>query len=408
MLTLDQITVTGKRVLLREDLNVPLTTDGRVAHDARLLAALPTIQQLLDKKAAVLLLAHLGRPEEGKFNVADSLQPVADRLSELLDRPVPLIQNWIDEHPKVAPGDIVLLENVRFLEGEQGNTPGLAKRIAALCDVFVMDAFAVAHRSQASTVGVAQYAPIACAGPLLLREVSALNQALTDPAHPVVAIVGGSKVSTKFGLLNALLNKVDALIVGGGIANTFLKAQGLEIGSSLYEASFVKEAGALLETAKALGKQIIVPEDVAVAMDLSEHAVRKTCDLQVIQADEKILDIGPKTAKKIAEALKSAKTILWNGPVGVFEHPAFQQGTQAVAHAVADSAAFSIAGGGDTLAAIDQAGVANHISYISTAGGAFLEYVEYHHLPGIDVLLDRAEGPLPSDEMIHLIKTRES
>jgi phosphoglycerate kinase len=408
MLTLEQVSVAGKRVLLREDLNVPLTVDGRVAHDARLLAALPTIQQLLEKKAAVLLLAHLGRPEEGKFSEADSLKPVAARLSELLGRPVRLIQNWLENHPQVAPGEVVLLENVRFLEGENRNSPGLAKQIAALCDVFVMDAFAVAHRSQASTVGVAEYAPIACAGPLLLQEVAALDKALAAPEHPVVAIVGGSKVSTKFGLLKALLQKVDVLIVGGGIANTFLKAKGLEIGSSLYEVSFVKEAESLLETAETLQKYLLVPEDVAVATELNEHAVRKTCDLKDIQANEKILDIGPKTAKKIASVLKEAKTILWNGPVGVFEHAAFQQGTNEVAQAVADSAAFSIAGGGDTLAAIDNAGVAAQISYISTAGGAFLEYVEYHHLPGIDVLINRAEGSLPSNAMINLIKTQES
>lgn len=406
LMKLDDVSVVGKRVLLREDLNVPLTAEGRVAHDARLLAALPTIQHLLAKKAAVMLLAHLGRPEEGNPNEADSLKPVAARLSELLGRPVRLIQNWLENPPKVEAGEVVLLENVRFLVGENRNAPELAKKIAALCDVFVMDAFAVAHRSQASTVGVAEYAPIACAGPLLLKEVAALDKALAEPAHPVVAIVGGSKVSTKFGLLKALLQKVDVLIVGGGIANTFLKAQGLEIGSSLYEASFVEEAKSLLEMAASLHKHLLVPEDVAVAADLSEQAVRKTCDLQDIQANEKILDIGPKTAKKIAGILSAAKTILWNGPVGVFEHPAFQQGTQAVAQAVADSQAFSIAGGGDTLAAIDQAGVAAHISYISTAGGAFLEYVEYHHLPGIDVLMDRKQGV--NAEMIHLIKTRES
>jgi len=379
----------GKRVLIREDLNVPVA-DGKVTSDARIRAAVPTIMAALDAGAAVMLVSHLGRPTEGRFEEQFSLQPVADRLAELLQRPVPLQTDWIDG-VEVAAGEVALLENVRFLEGEKACDATLSKKMAALCDVFVMDAFGTAHRAQASTYGVAEYAPVACAGPLLSAELAALGKALTDPARPMVAIVGGSKVSTKLTVLDALADIVDTLIVGGGIANTFIAAAGQNVGKSLHEAD-------MLETARALAANgsdradIPVPGDVVVATEFAADAIAITRQVDAVRDDELILDIGPETASRFAEIIAGAGTIIWNGPVGVFEFDAFGEGTRVLAEAIAASAAFSVAGGGDTLAAIDKYGVADRISYISTGGGAFLEFVEGKTLPAVEVLTRRATG----------------
>lgn len=384
MATLD---LGGKRVLIREDLNVPVA-DGTVSSDARIRAAVPTIRAALDAGAAVMLMSHLGRPTEGKFEEKFSLQPVADRLAELLERPVPLQQDWIDG-VDVAPGEVVLLENVRFLVGEKQCDTALSKKMAALCDIFVMDAFGTAHRAQASTYGVAEHAPVACAGPLLAAELAALGKALSNPARPLVAIVGGSKVSTKLTVLDALANIVDTLIVGGGIANTFIAAAGQNVGQSLHEPD-------MLDTARALAAntadkaEIPVPSDVVVATEFSADANAVIRDVDDVRDDEMILDIGPETAQRFAQIVASAGTVIWNGPVGVFEFDAFGEGTRILAEAIAASAAFSVAGGGDTLAAIDKYGVADRISYISTGGGAFLEFVEGKTLPAVEVLTRRA------------------
>lgn len=375
--------LSGKRVLIREDLNVPVS-DGKVTSDARIRAALPTISAALAANAAVMVMSHLGRPTEGQPEAQFSLQPVADYLSDLLGRDVPLIENWIDG-VDVAPGDVVLCENVRFLDGEKRCDADLAKKMASLCDVFVMDAFGTAHRAQASTYGVAEYAPIACAGPLLAAELDALARAMDNPARPFVAIVGGSKVSTKLTVLDALADKVDTLIVGGGIANTFIAAVGHGVGKSLYEAD-------MLDTARELAgndqdrAEIPVPGDVVVADDFSADATAKIKAVESVLADELILDIGPETADRFAGILAQAGTIIWNGPVGVFEFDQFGAGTKTLAEAIAASDAFSVAGGGDTLAAIGKYGVADDISYISTGGGAFLEFVEGEKLPAVEVL----------------------
>ena len=377
----------GKRVLIREDLNVPVA-DGKVTSDARIRAALPTIRAALDAGAAVMLMSHLGRPTEGQFDSQFSLQPVADRLAELLQRPVPLQQDWIDG-AEVAAGDVVLLENVRFLAGEKACDEALSRKMAALCDIFVMDAFGTAHRAQSSTYGVAEYAPVACAGPLLSAELAALGKALTDPARPMVAIVGGSKVSTKLTVLGALADIVDTLIVGGGIANTFIAAAGQNVGKSLHEPD-------MLDTARQLAANqsdranIPVPSDVVVATEFAADATAVTRRVDAVRDDELILDIGPETSERFAEILAGAGTIIWNGPVGVFEFDAFGEGTRKLAQAIADSPAFSVAGGGDTLAAIDKYGVADDISYISTGGGAFLEFVEGKTLPAVEILTRRA------------------
>ena len=377
----------GKRVLIREDLNVPVS-DGVVTSDARIRAALPTIQAAADAGAAVMLMSHLGRPTEGQPETKFSLQPVASRLADLLGREVPLVRDWIDG-VDAAPGDVVLLENVRFLAGEKANDKSLAQKMAALCDVFVMDAFGTAHRAQASTYGVAEYAPIACAGPLLSAELDALGKALTDPARPMVAIVGGSKVSTKLTVLEALAEIVDTLIVGGGIANTFIAAAGQNVGKSLHEAN-------MLDIARDLAANdddradIPVPTDVVVATDFSADAKASSKSVDAVLDDELILDIGPETAERFAEIVAGAGTIIWNGPVGVFEFEAFANGTRVLAEAIAASPGFSIAGGGDTLAAIDKYGVAERISYISTGGGAFLEFVEGKALPAVEILTRRA------------------
>jgi phosphoglycerate kinase len=381
------VSLDGKRVLIREDLNVPMAS-GDVSSDGRIRAALPTIRAALDANAAVMLMSHLGRPTEGQSDAEFSLAPVADRLATLLDREVPLVSDWIDG-VDVEPGDVVLLENVRFLEGEKRCDDALSKKMAALCDVFVMDAFGTAHRAQASTYGVAEYAPIACAGPLLLAELEALGKALTNPARPMVAIVGGSKVSTKLTVLDALADIVDVLIVGGGIANTFIAAEGHGVGKSLYEPDMLDTARSLIKGGEGRA-DIPVPSDVVVADEFSADATATNKAVEAVSGDELILDIGPQTAERFADILQTAGTIIWNGPVGVFEFDKFGGGTKVLAEAIAASDAFSVAGGGDTLAAIDKYGVAEKISYISTGGGAFLEFVEGKTLPAVAILEKRA------------------
>lgn len=383
VLKMTDLDLQGKRVLIREDLNVPVK-DGAVKSDARILASLPTIKLALEKGAAVLVCSHLGRPEEGVYSEEDSLKPVADYLSKALGREVPLVKDYL-EGVKVQPGELVLLENVRFNKGEKKNTDELAQKYAALCDVFVMDAFGTAHRAQGSTHGVAKFAKVACAGPLLAAELDALGKALKTPAKPMVAIVAGSKVSTKLDVLTSLADVCDQLIVGGGIANTFLAAAGYNVGKSLHEAD-------LLDTAKAIAAKVSVPlpVDVVVAKEFAETAEATVKAVADVADDDMILDIGPKTADMFSEMLKASQTILWNGPVGVFEFDQFGNGTKVLAQAIAQSPAFSIAGGGDTLAAIDKYGVAEQISYISTGGGAFLEFVEGKVLPAVEVLEQRA------------------
>jgi len=386
---MSDLDVAGKRVLIREDLNVPLA-DGVVASDARIRAALPTIRAALEANAAVLLMSHLGRPVEGKFDPQFSLKPVADRLALLLGVHVPLLEDWIDG-VEIEAGCVVLLENVRFLPGEKANNEALARKMATLCDVFVMDAFGTAHRAQASTCGVAQFAPVACAGPLLSAELEALGTALEDPVRPVVAIVGGSKVSTKLTVLESLAEIVDQLIVGGGIANTFIAAAGNNVGDSLHEPDMLEMARSLAAN-KDDRADIPLPLDVVVGTEFSAGATGVTKLVDEVADGELILDIGPVAAAKFATILAGAGTIIWNGPVGVFEFDQFGEGTRILAKAIAESDAFSIAGGGDTLAAIDKYGVAKGISYISTGGGAFLEFVEGKTLPAVAVLESRAAG----------------
>jgi len=383
VIKMSDVDLSGKRVLIREDLNVPVA-DGKVTSDARIQAALPTIRAALDANAAVMVMSHLGRPTEGQPEEQFSLQPVADHLGSLLGRDVPLVKDWIDG-VDVEPGDVVLLENVRFLAGEKKSDPELARKMAALCDVFVMDAFGTAHRAQASTYGVAEFAPIACAGPLLAAELDALEKALDKPARPFVAIVGGSKVSTKLTVLDALADKVDTLIVGGGIANTFIAAAGHGVGKSLYEADMLDTARELAADA-ASRAEIPVPTDVVCGSEFAADAAATTRDVGSVTEDEMILDIGPETAARFAGILAEAGTIIWNGPVGVFEFDRFGEGTRVLAEAIAASDAFSVAGGGDTLAAIDKYGVRDGISYISTGGGAFLEFVEGKKLPAVEML----------------------
>lgn len=379
--------LTGKRVLIREDLNVPIK-DGKVASDIRIQASLPTIQAALSKGAAVMLMSHLGRPEEGVYSEESSMKPVADHLSKLLEKPVRLEKDWL-EGIDIQPGEVVLCENVRFNKGEGKNNPDLGKKMAGLCDVFVMDAFGTAHRAQASTHSVAEHADVACAGPLLAKELDALGKALENPDRPLVAIVGGSKVSTKLTVLESLSKKVDQLIVGGGIANTFIAAAGYDVGKSLYEPDLIEEAKQLMDQAKAAGGEIPVPTDVVCAKEFSEAAVATIKKVSEVESDDLIMDIGPETAQHYASLLKSAGTIVWNGPVGVFEFDQFGGGTEAMSRAIADSPAFSIAGGGDTLAAIDKYGIENDVSYTSTGGGAFLEFLEGKELPAVAVLKKR-------------------
>ncbi|MFQ3323606.1 MAG: phosphoglycerate kinase [Pseudomonadales bacterium] len=385
VLKMKELDLKGKRLLIREDLNVPIK-DGKVSSDARIRAALPTIEFAIEAGASVLLMSHLGRPTEGEFSQEFSMQPVADHLGGLLDREVPVLENW-ENGVELVPGDVAILENVRFNVGEKNDDEDLAKAYASLCDVFVMDAFGTAHRAQASTHGVAKFAPTACAGPLLASELENLGKALDNPARPMVAIVGGSKVSTKLTVLETLSDKVDQLIVGGGIANTFLAATGKPVGKSLYEP-------ALVDVAKALMKKtnIPVPTDVVVGSEFSESAVATLKSVDDVTSDDMIFDIGPETIANLAAMLKGAKTIIWNGPVGVFEFDQFGEGTKVLSHAIANSDGFSIAGGGDTLAAVDKYDIADKVSYISTGGGAFLEYVEGKVLPAVAVLESRVNG----------------
>jgi phosphoglycerate kinase len=388
ILRMSDVALAGKRVLIREDFNVPVE-NGVVTSDARIRAALPTLRAALDAGAAVIVLSHLGRPTEGRPDPELSLAPVAQRLRELLHRPVRLASDWVDG-VDLAPGELVLCENVRFNVGEKKDDDALAQKLAALCDVFVMDAFGTAHRAEASTHGVIRYAPVACAGPLLAAELDALTRALERPARPLLAIVGGSKVSTKLTVLEALLKKVDELIVGGGIANTFIAAAGHGIGKSLHEPDLIDTARKLMDDAQASGRRIPLPTDVVVATEVSANATPVVRRVGEIRPDEMIVDIGPETAAAFRARIQAAGTILWNGPVGVFEIDAFGAGTRAVAEAIAASPAYSLAGGGDTLAAIDKYGVAAGISYISTGGGAFLEFVEGKKLPAVAALEARA------------------
>jgi phosphoglycerate kinase len=385
MLNLD---LRGKRVLIREDLNVPIQ-DGAVSSDARIRASLPTIQAALTARARVLVMSHLGRPEEGKYAEEFSLAPVAKRMAQLLGVPVALKKDWL-EGVEVQPGEVVLLENVRFNKGEKKDVDELARKMAALCDIYVMDAFGTAHRAEASTHGVAKYAPIACAGPLLVSELSALETALEKPARPLLAIVAGSKVSTKLTVLESLLGKVDQLIVGGGITNTFLAALGFNVGKSLYEPAMLDICRRLLEQSTKRGIAIPMPTDVVVATQFSAKAEADVKAVGAVSDDEMILDIGPDSAEAMSSLIESAGTILWNGPVGVFEYEQFGEGTRTLAKAIARSKAFSLAGGGDTLAAIEKYGIEDSISYISTGGGAFLEFVEGKKLPAVEILEQRA------------------
>ena len=381
--------VAGQRVFIRADLNVPLDDAGHITEDTRIRASVPCIEMALKAGAAVMVTSHLGRPTEGEFKPADSLAPVAKRLGELMGREVPVIANWVDG-VTVAPGQLVMLENCRVNKGEKKNDEALSRKMAALCDVFVHDAFGTAHRAEASTYGIAQYAPIACAGPLLAAEIDAITKALAHPKRPLVAIVAGSKVSTKLSILQALAKNVDQLIVGGGIANTFMLAAGLPIGKSLAEASLVGEAKAVIEAMKARGAAVPIPTDVVTAKAFKADAVATVKAAADVADDDLILDIGPQTAKLLAAQLMKAGTIVWNGPVGVFEFDAFAHGTEAIARAIAASSAFSIAGGGDTLAAIAKYGIEGDVGYISTGGGAFLEVLEGKTLPAFEILQKRA------------------
>jgi len=381
----------GKRVFIRADLNVPQDDAGNITEDTRIRASVPCIKMALDAGAAVMVTSHLGRPTEGEFKPEDSLAPVAKRLGELLGFEVPVVANWVDG-VSVAPGHLVMLENCRVNKGEKKNNEELAKKMAALCDVFVHDAFGTAHRAEGTTYGIAQFAPIACAGPLLAAEIDAINKALANPKRPLVAIVAGSKVSTKLSILQALAKNVDNLIVGGGIANTFMLAAGLKIGKSLAEPTLLGEATAVIEAMKARGADVPIPTDVVCAKTFAADAVATVKAATEVEDDDMILDIGPVTAAKLAEQLKAAGTIVWNGPVGVFEFPAFEGGTKAIAMAIAESDAFSIAGGGDTLAAIAKYGIEKDVGYISTGGGAFLEVLEGKTLPAFEILQKRAEG----------------
>ena len=383
--------VAGQRVFIRADLNVPQDDAGRITEDTRIRASVPCIRLALDAGAAVMVTSHLGRPTEGQFKPEDSLAPVAARLAELLGVAVPLVRDWVDG-VAVAPGQVVMLENCRLNKGEKKNDETLARKMAALTDIFVHDAFGTAHRAEASTYGIAQYAKVACAGPLLAAEIDAISQALANPKRPLVAIVAGSKVSTKLTILQALAARVDRLIVGGGIANTFLLAAGLPIGNSLAEADLVAQARAVIDAMKARGAEVPIPTDVVTAKAFKADAAATVKAADAVAADDLILDIGPQTAARLADMLKAAGTIVWNGPVGVFEFDAFAHGTETIARAIAASSAFSIAGGGDTLAAIAKYGIAGDVSYISTGGGAFLEVLEGKTLLAFEILERRAKG----------------
>ncbi|MDH5547300.1 MAG: phosphoglycerate kinase [Gammaproteobacteria bacterium] len=391
VIKMTDLDLAGKRVLIREDLNVPIK-NGKVTSDARIKASLPTIKHAMEAGAKVMLMSHLGRPTEGEPADEFSLQPVATYLSDLLGKEVKLVKNYLTGEPDLANGDVVILENVRFNAGEKKNADDLSKKYASLCDVYVMDAFGTAHRAQASTHGVAKYATTACAGPLLAAELDALGKALNNPARPMVAIVGGSKVSTKLTVLESLSKIVDQLIVGGGIANTFIAAAGNNVGKSLYEADLIETATKLSNDAKSRGGSIPVPVDVVCGKEFSESAPAELKNVADVTDDDMIFDVGPETSKQLAEILKNAGTIVWNGPVGVFEFDQFGEGTKALSMAIAESSAFSIAGGGDTLAAVDKYKIADKVSYISTGGGAFLEFLEGKKLPAVEILEQRANG----------------
>ncbi|MCF6210484.1 MAG: phosphoglycerate kinase [Gammaproteobacteria bacterium] len=391
IIKMTDLDLAGKRVLIRQDLNVPIK-DGKVTSDKRIRASLPTIEHCLKAGAKVMLMSHLGRPTEGESTEEFSLAPVAEHLSGLLGKDVPLVKDYLEQVPEVAEGGVMILENVRFNAGEKKNDDALAKQYAALCDIFVMDAFGTAHRAQASTHGVAKYAPAACAGPLLAGELDALGKALDNPARPMVAIVGGSKVSTKLTVLDSLSKIVDQLIVGGGIANTFIAAAGHNVGKSLYEADLIDTCKKLTADAQARDGDIPVPVDVVCGKEFSETAEATLKKADEVEDDDMIFDIGPESSRQLAEILKTAGTIVWNGPVGVFEFDQFGEGTEAIARAIAESDAFSIAGGGDTLAAVDQYGIADKVSYISTGGGAFLEFLEGKKLPAVEILEQRAKN----------------
>ena len=390
VIKMTDLALSNQRVLIREDLNVPVK-DGKITSDARLRAALPTLKLALEAGAKVMVMSHLGRPIEGEYNPEFSLQPVADYLAAALNVPVRLAKSYLDG-VEVNVGELVLFENIRFNEGEKNNNDELSKKLAALCDVFVMDAFGTAHRAQASTHGVAKYAPTACAGPLLAGELAALSKALDNPARPLVAIVGGSKVSTKLTVLDSLASIVDQLVVGGGIANTFIASQGHNVGKSLFEADLIDEAKRLTKQANDNNGSIPVPTDVLVGQEFSETAQATLKNVNEVADGDMIFDIGPDSAKALAEIIANAGTVVWNGPVGVFEFDQFGQGTETIARAIADSKAFSIAGGGDTLAAVDKYGIAAQVSYISTGGGAFLEFLEGKKLPAVEILEARAKG----------------
>jgi phosphoglycerate kinase len=388
---MNDLDLAGKKVLIRQDLNVPVK-DGVVTSDQRIRAALPTIQHCINAGARVMIMSHLGRPTEGNPEDQYSLQAVAEHLSSLLEKEIPLLSGYLDKPPEMADGDVVLFENVRFNPGEKANDEALSRQYASLCDIYVMDAFGTAHRAQASTHGVGLFAPIACAGPLLAAELEALAQALDNPKPPVVAIVGGSKVSTKLTVLDALSEIVDQLIPGGGIANTFIAAAGYNVGKSLVEVELIPEAKRLLSVSAAAGKEIPIPLDVVCGKEFSEQAEATVKRVDEVTDDDMILDIGPETAARFAEIMHTASTIVWNGPVGVFEFDQFGEGTRTLALAIASSGAFSIAGGGDTLAAVDKYGIADQISYISTGGGAFLEFLEGKQLPAVAMLEQRSQG----------------
>ncbi|MCZ6470159.1 MAG: phosphoglycerate kinase [Gammaproteobacteria bacterium] len=390
VIKMSDLDLAGKKVLIRQDLNVPVK-DGVVTSDLRIRASLPTIQHCVNAGARLMIMSHLGRPTEGDFDALYSLQAVADCLSTLLEKEIPLVHDYLDNTPEITNGDVVLLENVRFNPGEKANDKTLSRQYASLCDIYVMDAFGTAHRAQASTYGVGQFAPVACAGPLLVAELEALAQALEDPEHPVVAIVGGSKVSTKLTVLDTLSKTVDQLIPGGGIANTFIAAAGYNVGKSLVETDLIPEAKRLLSVARAAGKEIPIPIDVVCGKEFSEQAQATVKRVDEVADDDMIFDIGPQTAVRFAEMMHSASTIVWNGPVGVFEFDQFGEGTRKLALAIAASSAFSIAGGGDTLAALDKYGISHQISYVSTGGGAFLEFLEGKQLPAVVMLEQRSQ-----------------
>ncbi len=391
VIKMTDLDLAGKRILIREDLNVPIK-EGKVASDKRIRASLPTIERAMKAGGRVMLMSHLGRPTEGEYAEEFSMRPVAEHLSELLGKKVNLVKDYLDRAPEVNEGEVVMLENVRFNKGEKKNEETLAKQYAALCDIYVMDAFGTAHRAQASTHGAGQFAAVACAGPLLAGELDALGKALDNPNRPMAAIVGGSKVSTKLTVLDSLSKVVDQLIPGGGIANTFIAAAGHNVGKSLCETDLIPEAKRLMEAARAKGGEIPVPSDVVVGKEFSEAAAAQVKKVDEVADDDMIFDIGPETAAKFAEMMKAAGTVVWNGPVGVFEFDQFGEGTRALGNAIAESRAFSIAGGGDTLAAVDKYGIADRVSYISTGGGAFLEFLEGKKLPAVAMLEERAKG----------------